>query len=257
MGLERPLVDPPRVLRGRRRRRRDSRGQDNNAALKEKLKAALRSAYAEKDGELGPDSMKDFEKFFMLQTVDALWKDHLLALDHLKEGIGLRGYGQRDPLVEYKKESFQLFEAMKEAIEEQILQNLFRFEVVRQEDADARSAPAEAAARRRRGGRRAVGRRLGPVALHPGLGRAREAGAEAASRADVPGDLGPHVRGRLPGRHREDRRAEGRPERPLPLRLRQEVQEVPRGVRGRLTVDFPPFSSRTGAALESAAPVVL
>ena len=61
-----------------------------------------------------PDVLRDFEKFFMLQTVDTLWKDHLLALDHLKEGIGLRGYGQRDPLVEYKKESFQLFEAMKE-----------------------------------------------------------------------------------------------------------------------------------------------
>ncbi|MBK9372646.1 MAG: preprotein translocase subunit SecA [Holophagales bacterium] len=123
-----------------------SPAEDNNAALKEKLKAALRNTYAEKTAALGPDSMKDFEKFFMLQTVDALWKDHLLALDHLKEGIGLRGYGQRDPLVEYKKESFQLFEAMKEAIEEQILQNLFRFEVVRQEDADARFAPPAAPA---------------------------------------------------------------------------------------------------------------
>ena len=121
-----------------------SQDEDNNAALKEKLKAALRRTYAEKTATLGPDSMKDFEKFFMLQTVDTLWKDHLLALDHLKEGIGLRGYGQRDPLVEYKKESFQLFEAMKEAIEEQILQNLFRFEVVRQEEADARFAPAAA-----------------------------------------------------------------------------------------------------------------
>ena len=73
----------------------------------------------------------------MLQTVDTLWKDHLLALDHLKEGIGLRGYGQRDPLVEYKKESFQLFEAMKEGVEEQMLQYLFRFEVA--------EAPAERA----------------------------------------------------------------------------------------------------------------
>jgi preprotein translocase subunit SecA len=77
----------------------------------------------------------------MLQTVDTLWKDHLLALDHLKEGIGLRGYGQRDPLVEYKRESFQLFEAMKEGVEEQILQYLFRFEVA--------EAPVERAARPR------------------------------------------------------------------------------------------------------------
>jgi Preprotein translocase subunit SecA (ATPase, RNA helicase) len=118
-----------------------SQDSDNNAALKDKLKAALRTYYEQKTARLGADVMKDFEKFFMLQTVDALWKDHLLALDHLKEGIGLRGYGQRDPLVEYKKESFQLFEAMKEAIEEQILQNLFRFEVVRPEEAEARWAP--------------------------------------------------------------------------------------------------------------------
>ncbi|MHB1046665.1 MAG: preprotein translocase subunit SecA [Thermoanaerobaculia bacterium] len=123
-----------------------SQESDNNAALKDKLKAALRSYYEEKTARLGADVMKDFEKFFMLQTVDALWKDHLLALDHLKEGIGLRGYGQRDPLVEYKKESFQLFEAMKEAIEEQILQNLFRFEVVRPEEAEARWAPPTPAA---------------------------------------------------------------------------------------------------------------
>ncbi|MDX9733459.1 MAG: preprotein translocase subunit SecA [Thermoanaerobaculia bacterium] len=119
---------------------------DNNAALKDKLKAYLRTYYEQKTARLGADVMKDFEKFFMLQTVDALWKDHLLALDHLKEGIGLRGYGQRDPLVEYKKESFQLFEAMKEAIEEQILQNLFRFEVVRPEEAEARWAPSAPAA---------------------------------------------------------------------------------------------------------------
>jgi preprotein translocase subunit SecA len=123
-----------------------SQESDNNAALKDKLKAALRSTYEEKTARLGADVMKDFEKFFMLQTVDALWKDHLLALDHLKEGIGLRGYGQRDPLVEYKKESFQLFEAMKEAIEEQILQNLFRFEVVRPEETDPRWAPPATAA---------------------------------------------------------------------------------------------------------------
>ena len=111
-----------------------------NRELKEKLRAAVRKAYQTKGQRLGPDTLRDYEKFFMLQTVDMLWKDHLLALDHLKEGIGLRGYGQRDPLVEYKKESFQLFEAMKEAIEEQILQYLFRFEVAAQ--GSGPSAPA-------------------------------------------------------------------------------------------------------------------
>ena len=62
----------------------------------------------------------------MLQIVDAQWKDHLYSLDHLKEGIGLRGYGQRDPLVEYKKESFALFQAMKDRIEEEIVRYLWR-----------------------------------------------------------------------------------------------------------------------------------
>src|SRR5262249_34868301 len=57
----------------------------------------------------------------MLQIVDAQWKDHLYSLDHLKEGIGLRGYGQRDPLVEYKKESFGLFQGMKDRIDEEML----------------------------------------------------------------------------------------------------------------------------------------
>ena len=66
----------------------------------------------------------------MLQVVDQQWKDHLLAIDHLKEGIGLRGYGQRDPLVEYKKESFELFTVMKERIEDQIVQYLYRLQLV-------------------------------------------------------------------------------------------------------------------------------
>jgi preprotein translocase subunit SecA len=112
---------------------------NTNTEIKERLRAVVREAYEAKEMAVGAQTLRDFEKFFMLQTVDTLWKDHLLALDHLKEGIGLRGYGQRDPLVEYKKESFQLFEAMKEGIEEQILQYLFRFEVA--------EAPAERAER--------------------------------------------------------------------------------------------------------------
>jgi preprotein translocase subunit SecA len=114
---------------------------DTSTELKDKLRTAVRETYEAKEKAVGAQTLRDFEKFFMLQTVDTLWKDHLLALDHLKEGIGLRGYGQRDPLVEYKRESFQLFEAMKEGVEEQILQYLFRFEVA--------EAPVERAARPR------------------------------------------------------------------------------------------------------------
>ena len=75
----------------------------------------------------------------MLQIVDAQWKDHLYSLDHLKEGIGLRGYGQRDPLVEYKKESFALFQAMKDRIDEEMVRYLWRLRpVVEGEDGAAR-----------------------------------------------------------------------------------------------------------------------
>ncbi len=118
---------------------------ETNAELKERTRAAVRDVYAAKETAIGKELLREYERFFMLQTVDTFWKDHLLALDHLKEGIGLRGYGQRDPLIEYKKESFQLFEAMKEGIEEQILQYLFRFEVRAPETAPARPAAAEPA----------------------------------------------------------------------------------------------------------------
>ena len=87
----------------------------------------------------------------MLQIVDAQWKDHLYSLDHLKEGIGLRGYGQRDPLVEYKKESFALFQAMKDRIEEEIVRYLWRLTpVIGDETAARRPARSDAAPPRRR-----------------------------------------------------------------------------------------------------------
>ena len=69
----------------------------------------------------------------MLRVVDHAWKEHLLALDHLKEGIGLRGYGQKDPLQEYKRESFELFQAMRERVEDTVVRNIFRVEPVSQE----------------------------------------------------------------------------------------------------------------------------
>src|SRR2546422_154123 len=72
--------------------------------------------------------MRQHERALMLYVIDTAWKDHLLAMDHLKEGIGLRGYGQRDPLTEYKKESFMMFGLMKERIEDEIIMNLWRMD---------------------------------------------------------------------------------------------------------------------------------
>ena len=124
--------------------------------IREELVAELQRRYEAKEKLLGADTMRLHEKFVMLQVVDQQWKDHLLALDHLKEGIGLRGYGQRDPLVEYKKESFELFTLMKERIEDQFVQYLFRLQPILREaegelaEAAPRRAPAALPSRRAR-----------------------------------------------------------------------------------------------------------
>jgi preprotein translocase subunit SecA len=95
------------------------------------LELAVRQ-YEDKEKQLGIDAaiLRRVERDIMLQIVDAQWKDHLYSLDHLKEGIGLRGYGQRDPLVEYKKESFNLFQAMKDRIDEEMVRYLWRLRPV-------------------------------------------------------------------------------------------------------------------------------
>jgi preprotein translocase subunit SecA len=96
--------------------------------LKMELWENVQAAYDKKEQELGADFMRYFERFIMLQIVDVQWKDHLLGMDHLKEGIGLRGYGQRDPLVEYKREGFELFDATIDRIKGQTVQYLFRIQ---------------------------------------------------------------------------------------------------------------------------------
>ena len=101
--------------------------------LRETLWKIIEERYAEKESRHDPEVIRGFERAIMLQSVDTAWKDHLLALDHLKEGIGLRGYGQRDPLQEYKKESFDLFDMMRERVENDIVQKLFRFEPMTEE----------------------------------------------------------------------------------------------------------------------------
>jgi preprotein translocase subunit SecA len=116
--------------------------------VREELFRALRESYERKETLLGSETMRLHEKFVRLQIVDQQWKDHLLAIDHLKEGIGLRGYGQRDPLVEYKKESFELFTLMKERIEDQTVQYLFRLQpVIRRAEEEAPIAVGEARSR--------------------------------------------------------------------------------------------------------------
>ncbi len=109
-------------------------------ALAEDLKKLVHEGYERKEQELGSELMRFLEKTFMLQVIDHHWKDHLLAMDHLRDGIGLRGYGQKDPLIEYKKEGYDLFAGMMQRIKSDALERLFRVQAVRNEG-PAPSAP--------------------------------------------------------------------------------------------------------------------
>ena len=88
-----------------------------------------------------PRRMREFERIILLQVIDTQWKDHLLGMDYLKEGIGLRGYGQRDPLVEYKKESFDMFQAMLDRVEEDTVRYLFLIQPQPQVERAGRDPP--------------------------------------------------------------------------------------------------------------------
>ena len=104
----------------------------NRPQLEEALGAAVEARYEQRAQTLGDEQFRQLQRYILLSVLDAQWKDHLLVLDHLKEGIGMRAYGQRDPLVEYKRESFDLFQEMMERIEDQVVQYLYRVELVQQ-----------------------------------------------------------------------------------------------------------------------------
>jgi preprotein translocase subunit SecA len=104
-----------------------SMGQDE---IRDALWEKAKQRYDDKEKLLPAEVLRRIERDIMLQVADTQWKDHLYSLDHLKEGIGLRGYGQRDPLVEYKKESFSLFTAMRDRVDEEMVRYLWRLRPV-------------------------------------------------------------------------------------------------------------------------------
>jgi preprotein translocase subunit SecA len=120
----------------------------NTDEMIDALWAPILAKYENKEKLVPVDILRKVERDIMLQLVDAQWKDHLYSLDHLKEGIGLRGYGQRDPLVEYKKESYALFQAMKDRIDEEMVRYLWRLTPVLSEDGQA-AAPVRQPPQRR------------------------------------------------------------------------------------------------------------
>jgi preprotein translocase subunit SecA len=93
--------------------------------LESYLNDLLARRYEEKEQVVGADNMREAERIIMLNVIDNQWKDHLLSMDHLKEGIGLRSYGQKDPLIEYKKESFKMFQDMMDRIEDETIRFLY------------------------------------------------------------------------------------------------------------------------------------
>lgn len=102
--------------------------------LKENVLEQIKAIYQEKESLVGSAQMRELERMILLQVIDSQWKDHLLNIDHLKEGIGLRGYAQKDPLIEYKKESYQMYEALLNRIDEEVLRFLFLFRPVSDEE---------------------------------------------------------------------------------------------------------------------------
>jgi preprotein translocase subunit SecA len=105
----------------------------NADGLGQLIYEAAMAVYQRKETEMGPEALREVERIIMLQSVDGLWKDHLLSMDHLKEGIGLRGYAQQNPLLIYKKEGFEMFQEMIGRIKEETVAILFRIQLAESE----------------------------------------------------------------------------------------------------------------------------
>jgi preprotein translocase subunit SecA len=167
---------------------------------------AVTRYYEEKEKQFGADLMRWLERRIILDVVDSQWKDHLLSLDHLKEGIGLRGYGQKDPLVEFKKEAFVLFEDMMARIDNETIRYLYHVQI--QQEAPPPAQPARREVQQR-------GSTSGPVA----------AVASAAARAAEPEPQ------RLPAFARDMERKQQRQEKDLQYQTGPQQAEAPKPVR--------------------------
>jgi preprotein translocase subunit SecA len=181
-------------------------------ALSDAAAEAVNTRYAEKETQFGADLMRWLERRIILDVVDSQWKDHLLSLDHLKEGIGLRGYGQKDPLVEFKKEAFTLFEDMMARIDSETVRYLFHIQVQQGE-------PPQQLEQR-------------PEPPRPPRPDARNAMASAAARASS-GDGEPQ---HLPSVAREIERKQARQQRDLQYQTGAAQAEAPKPVRAAAKV---------------------
>jgi preprotein translocase subunit SecA len=177
----------------------------SHGELAEATVKAVTTRYEEKEKQFGADLVRWLERRIILDVVDSQWKDHLLSLDHLKEGIGLRGYGQKDPLVEFKKEAFVLFEDMMARIDNETIRYLFHIQV-QQNEQPPPGGPGQAP----------------PQPMRP---RAEAAVASAAARASEPPPQ------RLPAFAREMERKQERQQKELQYQTGPAQAETPKPVR--------------------------
>jgi len=131
------------------------RAADARAAIEEQIYNVVEKGYRSKEEELAVDPdgvpvLRRWEQYIYLQSIDQLWKDHLLAMDHLRQGIGLRGYGQKDPKQEYKKEGYEMFAQMTWRVKSAVVGNIIRLQLVRKETAEEIEAKRLALARKQR-----------------------------------------------------------------------------------------------------------
>ncbi len=109
--------------------------------FRNKLLDDINEAYEKKKQEIGDETFNYLERMIMLQVLDTQWKDHLLSMDHLKEGVGLRGYGQRDPLIEYKKEAFDIFADLSDRVSAEVIARLLKIQIEREDAVEKKFAP--------------------------------------------------------------------------------------------------------------------
>ncbi|CAN5239480.1 preprotein translocase subunit SecA [soil metagenome] len=145
----------------------------NPDEIQDKIWETARANYEEKEKLAGAESLRAYERYIMLNIIDSQWKDHLLSIDHVKQGIGLVGYGQKDPLVEYKKQSFEMFQDMLDRIDTNTTKALFNLEIVNRDEQEERERLERLEMQRAR--RQAAG-----MAFTGAMGTAEVAGAEAA-----------------------------------------------------------------------------
>ena len=111
-------------------------GKETTEEIADYVSEQLIKYYEEKENDIGADILRQVERYVMLQSIDYLWKDHLLNMDHMREGIGLRGYAQKDPLREYKREGFEMFSTMMAKYDEEVCENLFKVKPVKEVDVE-------------------------------------------------------------------------------------------------------------------------